>query len=146
MLNTLKEKIGQLLQGGLRAKIVRGATWTLVGFGASQVIRLGLNLFMAALLVPQDFGVVALAMVFYGGLNMMSDVGINASVIQSERGENPRFLSTAWTLQILRGCAIALILCLVAAPVASFYEESVLLPILFWFALVAFSDGFISIG
>jgi hypothetical protein len=34
---------------------------------------------------------------------MFSDFGLNASIIRSSRGDDPVFLQTAWTVQILRG-------------------------------------------
>jgi hypothetical protein len=40
---------------------------------------------------------------------MFSDFGLNASVIRSARGDDPVFLQTAWTVQILRGVMLWLI-------------------------------------
>lgn len=58
---------------------------------------------MTRLLVPEMFGVMSIVMVFMIGLTMITDVGLTQNIIQSKRGENPLFLNTAWTIQIIRG-------------------------------------------
>ncbi len=83
-----------------------------------NVIRLGTNLVMTRLLVPEAFGVMAIVQAVLFGFVMLSDVGINTSVIRSKRGDDQIFLRTAWTLQIARQVVLFL-LCLVAGAVVS---------------------------
>ena len=90
----------------LRQRAIKAGAWTLGGFGTSQLVRLASNLIMTRLLLPEAFGLMAIAMTVHVGLTMLTDIGINASVIRSQNGEDPRFLKTAWTLQILRGLLI----------------------------------------
>jgi O-antigen/teichoic acid export membrane protein len=120
-------------QPSLRRRVVRGSLWTLGGYGAGQVLRLGSNLILTRLLVPEMFGLMALVNIFIQGLGMFSDVGIGPSIIQSGRGDQPRFLNTAWTIQVMRGCALWLCSCIIAWPVAAFYEQ----PELRWLIPVA---------
>ena len=80
-----------------------------------MVIRFGSNLVMTRLLVPQMFGVMAIATVIMVGLAMFSDLGLRQSIVQSRRGSDPVFLNTAWSVQIVRG----LILWLFALAVES---------------------------
>ncbi len=54
---------------------------------------------------------------------LFSDVGISPSIAQSKRGDDPDFLNTAWTIQVIRGVALFGIACLVSGPVAQFYSE-----------------------
>jgi len=58
---------------------------------------------MTRLLVPEMFGVMAIANVFMLGLALFSDIGLRQNVIQSNRGDDPSFLNTVWTVQIIRG-------------------------------------------
>jgi len=69
----------------------------------SQAIRLGGNLVMTRLLVPEMFGVMAIASIVLTMLTMLSDLGLHHNIVQSRRGEDPAFLDTAWAVQILRG-------------------------------------------
>lgn len=132
---------GALASGSLTAKVMRSSGLTVLGFGFSQALRLASNLLLTRLLFPEAFGLMALVMVFMVGLQMFSDFGIGPSVMRSERGDEPAFLDTVWTVQIIRGVALFVIGCLLAAPVAVFYGE----PILFWMLIVA-SVQFLVLG
>jgi len=43
---------------------VRGGTWTMVAYGAGQVLRLVSTLTLARMLAPEAFGLIALVNVF----------------------------------------------------------------------------------
>ena len=58
----------------LKARVLGATIWTLVGYGGSQAIRFGGNLVLTRLLVPDMFGVIAVATVVLIGLGMVSDV------------------------------------------------------------------------
>ena len=107
----------------LKKLAIRGTVWTLVGYGLSQGLRLGANLCLTRLLAPEMFGLMALVNVFILGLTLFSDLGIAPSIIQHDRGDEPDFLNTAWTLQIIRGFGLWLCCLLLAVPVARFYGE-----------------------
>src|SRR5262249_38653172 len=61
-------------------------------------------------------------------LHMFSDVGLGPAAVQSPRGEDPDFLNTAWTIQVIRGICLWLGTALIAWPVSLFYGQ----PLLFW--------------
>ena len=90
----------------LREAIIRASTWIVGGHVASQIIRLAGNLIMTRLLVPEMFGVMAVANTLIVGLQLCSYFGIHHNIIQSHRGDDPLFLNTAWTFQIIRGFII----------------------------------------
>ena len=134
-----------------RSLAVRGSVWTFVGYGGSQLLRLGSNLVLAWLLFPGAFGLMALVNIFMQGLQMFSDIGLGPNIIRNKRGHEPGFLNTAWTLQILRGFALWLITCLLAYPVALFFSATdplagSLVTVLPVAALVAVIGGFNSTG
>ncbi|MEX0744869.1 MAG: oligosaccharide flippase family protein [Phycisphaeraceae bacterium] len=116
---------------GLKARALTGGGWVAAEYGLGQVLRFGGNLVLAYLLVPEAFGLMALVNVFLQGLQMFSDIGIAPSIIRSPRGEDPRFLNTAWTLQIIRGFALWFAACALAWPASWVwgYELRHLLPI-----------------
>ncbi len=111
----------------LKKQVLRGAAWTFIGYGASQALRLLSNVILTRLLVPEFFGLMALITVFIIGLNLFSDVGIGPSIIQNKRGDDPDFLNTAWTIQVIRGFALWFGCLLIAWPVANFYGNQQLL-------------------
>lgn len=85
---------------------------------------------LARLLAPEAFGIVGLVAVFLAGLNMFSELGLVASIVQHPRGDEPRFLGTAFTLQAIRGVSIWLLAIIVAYPMALFYRQPELFPLL----------------
>jgi len=107
----------------VKQRAVRGAVWTIASYGLSQVLRLGSNLILTRLLVPEMFGLMSLVYVFITALHLFSDVGIGTSVIQNKRGEEPDFLNTAWTLQVCRGVILWFCTLLLAWPITQLYQQ-----------------------
>lgn len=108
----------------LRRSVVSGSTWTVIGFGSSQLLRLGGNIALAALLYQEAFALMAIGSAIVQGLAMFSDLGVGQSVVQNRRGDDRDFLNTAWTIQALRGMLLALIATALAWPMAAFYAEN----------------------
>ncbi|MFB8798067.1 MAG: oligosaccharide flippase family protein [Microcoleus sp.] len=106
---------------------IKGAAWTIASYGGSQIIRFGSNLILTRLLLPELFGLMGLAYVFITGVHLFSDIGLGPSIIQNKRGEEPEFINTAWTMQVIRSLFIWLCLMLITWPVATFYKEPRLL-------------------
>ncbi|MEO6117603.1 MAG: oligosaccharide flippase family protein, partial [Methylotenera sp.] len=108
---------------------------------------------MTRLLVPEMFGVMAVANTLIVGLNLCSYFGIHHNIIQSKRGDERMFLDTAWVLQILRGKLILVFaLCIAAGlyfanqaaliPLGSAYADTSLPAIIAVLSLAAFIAGF----
>ncbi|MFI4860302.1 MAG: oligosaccharide flippase family protein [Phycisphaerales bacterium JB063] len=117
--------------GTLRHRAMRSGFWTIFGHGAGQVMRLASNIVLARLLVPADFGLMALVAIFMQALQMFSDIGIGPSIIQSKRGEDEAFLNTAFTIQAIRGFVLWIVACLIAYPVSLIWDPMLmqLLPV-----------------
>jgi O-antigen/teichoic acid export membrane protein len=94
-----------------------------MGFGATQVIRLASNLILTRLLFPEAFGMMALVSIFLMAIVMLSDIGTGPAIMQSRRGDEPAFLDTAWTIQIIRGVLLWALAVISAPLVAWFYGE-----------------------
>lgn len=102
-------------------KAKTGTVWIVVGFGAGQLIRLGSNIVLAALLYEEVFALLGIVTTLMIGLTMLSDVGLKPSAVQHARGDEPAFINTVWTLQILRGIALYLILLVLTIPITNLY-------------------------
>lgn len=117
----------------LKKSVVQGASWTLVGVGAGQILRLGKSLILSRLLFPEAYGVMAIVWAVLYALDMLSDVGIAPGIIRSQRGDDPDFLNTAWTMKTIRGAVLAIVACAIAYPISIFYNQ----PVLAWLIPVA---------
>ncbi|WP_371227889.1 oligosaccharide flippase family protein [Roseovarius sp. 2305UL8-3] len=105
----------------LFARVLRSSSWLVLGYGTSQFLRLLSNLILARLLFPEAFGLMALVSVVTVGLMMFSDVGIGPAIAQNKRGDDQRFLDTAWTIQVIRGFLLWGGACALAWPMAQLY-------------------------
>lgn len=125
---------------------VQATFWVILGSGGYQVIRLFGNLILTRLLFPEIFGIMAIVTAVLVGLGQLSDVGLREGVVNSDRINDPQFMRTAWTLQICRTAVIAILAAIIAFPLANFYDEAVLAPVLMVIACGTFITGFKSIA
>ncbi|TVP69595.1 MAG: polysaccharide biosynthesis protein [Rhodobacteraceae bacterium] len=114
----------------LIARLLRGAAFTSGGFVISQALRFGSNLILTRLLFPEAFGLMALVTMILMGLALLSDTGVQQSIMQHARGDEPDFLNTAWTLNLARGVLLWLLACALAWPAAALYSAPDLITIL----------------
>lgn len=128
----MKRVVNAFRGSQLTARILRSTSWVIVGYGGAQAIRLASNLILTRILFPEAFGLMALVTMVTVGLMMFSDVGIGPALARSPRGDEPAFLNTAWTMAVMRGCALWLLTLLLAYPFAAFYghpELALYLPV-----------------
>ena len=130
----------------LRKATVARLGWTTFAFGLNQIVRLINNVVLARLLAPSLFGLMAIVNMVRFGVELLSDVGLGQNIVSSPKGHTPNFYDTAWTLQFIRGVALALICTAVAQPVAVFFEQpqlAILLPVA---SLMFILNGLTSMG
>jgi O-antigen/teichoic acid export membrane protein len=97
----------------LRQRAFRAGVWTVASYSVELSTRLLTNLIMTRLLFPDAFGLMAAAMALIAGLQLLSDFGVRALIIQSPRGEDVQFLQSAWVFQCSRGVLLWVLLVVV---------------------------------
>ncbi len=114
------------------------------GFGIGQILRLLSNLILTRLLVPEVFGLMAVAVSINIWAIMLTDIGISTSVIRSRNSDDPDFVHTAWVMQIARNVLVWLIIMIAAvgvyvlAKAGQFRTDSILAdPLLPWIMTAA---------
>jgi len=127
---------------GFRRRIRGSVAWTAGGHIGTETIRLVGNLVLTRLLFPEAFGIMALITAVMIGLRLFSDIGIAPAIQQSPRGDDPDFLNTAWTIQIMRGVLLWLSACALALPMAALYDTPELMQLLPVAALALLVGGF----
>ncbi|MBX3357079.1 MAG: oligosaccharide flippase family protein [Phycisphaeraceae bacterium] len=124
----------------LRHHLFRGSVWTFVGFGAGNILRLGSTLVLTRLLNQEIYGEMVILYVVMYGLAMFSDIGSGPAIIRDKRGDDPVFLNTAWTIQVVRGFLLWIVGSALALPLGLFYNRPdlyVLLPAMSFTAAIA---------
>ncbi|MCF8511216.1 MAG: oligosaccharide flippase family protein [Rhodobacteraceae bacterium] len=118
------------LSQNLFQRALSGSVLTAGSYAVTQGLRLVSNLILTRLLFPEAFGLMALVSVVLVGLAMFSDMGIGPAISQHPKGDDPAFLDTAFTLDVLRGGGLWLLTCALAWPMARLYDAPELLQLL----------------
>ncbi len=126
-------------------RMAKGAAWMIMLRFAVRAIAFVQTLILARLLVPEDFGIVALATVVWHLIDAFGEFNFEIPLIR-QRNATRKHYDTVWTLNLAKGFATACILAAVASPVAGFYEEPRLTLVLLVLAPAAFIRGFENSG
>ncbi len=120
---------GEPGESGLGGQIARGLTWTFIHTWGRQLLNLTIFVVLARLLVPDDFGLVALAAVFVNLAQLVVDQGLGDALIQRPVLTR-RHIDTAFWVALSTGGLLALAGILLAIPIAFLLGEPDLQPIL----------------
>jgi len=117
--------------------------WDFSGKMATHGMGFVVSIFLARLLEPSDFGLIAIVMVIIGGASVFTDIGLGGALIQ-RRKVNSTHYSSVFYLNIVIGLLLAFITYISAAWISNFYNSEQLLPLVevmsFLFLINAFSS------
>lgn len=108
--------------------------------GAQSVLRLLSNIILARMLAPSAFALTAITALVLTGIQMVSDVGIAITALREgemTRDDEDRL----WTMQLIRGAVVGLIVIIVAAPVGWIYQDERLRDVLLALSLMPIMLG-----
>ena len=89
---------------------------------AQRSVGLVSAVILARILSPEEFGAVAVGLLCVSLVRVFSDAGVKQNLIQ-ERHHSDDLLSTAWTVEVLRGLTITVIVFLLAPLGARFFGQ-----------------------
>jgi O-antigen/teichoic acid export membrane protein len=104
--------------------------WTAGGRVVSNLLGVVTTMALARLLTPADFGLVALATIVLSIMEATTELSLSSALVQHKSPQREHY-DTAWTLNILRAAAIAVLLAAVGYPVAWSYQDDRLIGIFF---------------
>lgn len=110
-----------------------------------RLIGLLSTLVLARLLAPGDFGLVAMAMIVVGLIDVLLDLGVGSALIQNRTADKADF-DTAWTLRLCQAALAATIIAVGAPLVARYYNDPRVVDILRVIAISVLVGGFENIG
>ncbi len=126
-------------------RIVKGTVWLVALRWAARLLGFVSLIILARLLEPRDFGLAALAVMIAGILEHLSDFRTDLALIQNPEAARDHY-DTAWTLMLIRGLVLAVLMCLVAQPAAAFLEEPGLEPCVYVLAVAVLIESARNIG
>ena len=124
----------------VRSRLLKGAVWLSGARLASNLLATISTLVLARLLLPSDFGLVALGTTTLGILTSITNISLSEALIQ-HRDPSGHHFHTAWTLNLLRGVLIGSVFALIAIPVARFYTDYRLENVMFALSASAILNG-----
>jgi O-antigen/teichoic acid export membrane protein len=122
-----------------------GAAWMVAFKLADRSLGFISTLVLARLLVPADFGIVAMATSVLALIEMFSAFGLDVALIRSQVSDREHF-DSAWTLNVLIGVAICILLLLASPLAAAFYRQPALQAAIAVLAVGPLLQGFENIG
>ena len=103
---------------------------------AAKLLGLFSTIIIARLLMPEDFGIIAIAMLAVMLIDILSNSGAQQYIVQKTEVSSAD-VNTAWTLNLLLKSALVLITFFLAPLVSIFYEDSRLTNVLIAMSLTA---------
>jgi lipopolysaccharide exporter len=125
--------------------MARGAAWNVILRLLDRTIGLLSTVVLARLLVPADFGLVALATSLAALLALLGAFGLDLALIQNPNADRRHF-DAVWTFNVLFGLGLAAVLTMLANPAAHFYNESRLVHVIFGLAIARAISSFENVG
>ena len=131
--------------GSLARRVTVGALWMVAVRFSSRTLGLISTLVVARILLPADFGLVAMAIAFSQSVTAFSEVGVGEALVRHPQDATSLY-DTAFTMQVIRGFLTAAVVALAAPFAGSWLGEPRLGPIFLVLAALAAVSGFENIA
>ena len=116
------------MSDGLKNKTLRGLFWSFFERMGQQGIQFVISIILARLLMPEEFGLIAMLAIFIAVAQAFVDSGFGQALIQKQNASHVDECSIFY-FNILLGFLMAGCLCLAAPWIAAFYETPILIPL-----------------
>ena len=127
-----------------KEQILSSLIWKFLERGGTQGIQFIIQIFLARLLSPNDYGVIALITVFIALANVFVQSGFNTALIQKQNADEKDF-SSVFYISLLVAGILYILLFFSASLIASFYEIKELVNIIRVLSITLFFGAFNSI-
>jgi O-antigen/teichoic acid export membrane protein len=127
-----------------RKHIISSFVWKYLEQCSTHAVQLAIGIVLARLLMPNDFGLVALVAIFISMANVFVASGLNSALIQKKDADVLDFSSVFW-LSLGIAFFVYAVLFFTAPLIANFYEKEVLVSIVRIQSLTLFIGVFNSI-
>lgn len=121
------------------AILVVGMRWI------DRLIGVVSTLILARLLLPADFGIVAMASVVVGLVDTLLDLGVGSALVQNKNAGRDEY-DTAWTLRLAQAGCAAIIIWIAAPWAAEYFRDPRVANVVAVMAVTILIGGFENIG
>jgi PST family polysaccharide transporter len=124
----------------MEEKAIRGIPWTFLTLAGSRLVQIGAMVVLARLLVPSDFGLVAIALTISIFLGLVASLGLGG-VFVVEQDLDDRAKGTYLTLFLAMGAGFAVVMAATAPALASIFDDPRLDDIILAMSVMVFFSG-----
>lgn len=124
----------------LKNATMTGVFWNSLSQYSVQISKIALTMILARILIPSQFGLIAMITVFSGFSKIIIDFGFGKAIVQADNPSDDDLSSIFW-LNIIIGIVLAVLLSLSSPLIADFFGESILIPLTCFIALTYIFDS-----
>lgn len=128
----------------LKEKAVSGLLWSLWQQVSSKLVSFCISVFLARILAPAEFGLIAMLSLFIAIGNTLLDSGLTTSLIRTTDA-NQRDYSTIFYFNLAGSTLVYVVLFLTAPLIAGFYNQPVLKAIVRVYGLILIINAFFGV-
>lgn len=114
---------GLIPSGSVLEQTVKSGVWMSIIKLSGRLLQILMLIILARLLSPRVFGLVGIALICLEATKKVTQIGLDAALIQHTHDDVDGYLDTCWSLEILRGLLIVVILFVAAPYIAAFFGE-----------------------
>jgi len=114
-----------LIKKNRNLQLKKGIAWSSIGQIGTQIVSFGFGIILARILLPTEFGILAMVTVFTGFAEVFKDLGFGAAIIQKKEISEDD-LSTSFWLNISVGIVLFSIFYISSGYIANFYENDII--------------------
>lgn len=106
---------------GVLQKSIRAGKWLTIDYIVQKAVAILPFFILARILSPEQFGIASIILLVPRFLQTTSEHGLTAAVIQ-KGGDVKKYLDAIWTLNVLRGVCISILVFIAGPFIARFYH------------------------
>lgn len=125
----------------LKKKSIRGIKWSFVEVFISHFLKLVIGLILARLLTPEDYGLVAIALIFFTVSEVFIKSGLGQAYIQKSDADEID-ANTIFTTNLVVSALFYAILWLTAPIIATYFQQPLLIMLIRVMAFIVIINAF----
>lgn len=127
-----------------KAKVLSSLFWKLMERGGTQGIQFIVQIVLARLLLPEDYGLITLVTIFIAFANVFVQSGFNTALIQKKDADEVDF-SSVFYLSLFVAALLYVVLFFTSPLIANFYRDPQLITVIRVLSIILFFGAFNSI-
>lgn len=124
-----------------KKKALTGLFWSSIQSFGTQSVSFVISIVLARLLLPEEFGLIAMITVFMSIGNVLLNAGLGQSLIRTNTPTEEDY-STVFIFNLTVSLIVYVIIYFSAPWIASFYNQPLLVDIVRWYSIVIVINAF----